>query len=137
MFNSTSVNVSHTANIKIKKEAQQQVLEMRKEHEQSFIVPCKVDDDVWKGLFYERPFLNKSMETKANCGAINFRGGHPEDYENFSWVSREQNAKWEDDHNARVKKIISEQAVEVLQVKILDKTGQALVEVRWADNPAA
>ena len=137
MFNSTSVNVSHTANIKIKKEAQQQVLEMRKEHKQGFIVPCKIDDDVWKGLFYELPFLNKYMETRANCSAIKFEGGQPKYYEDCSWATREQNEKWEANHEARVKKIISEQAVEVLQVKILDKTGQALVEVRWANNPAA
>ena len=129
MFN-TKVKVSqqYSPTIQVKKEAQQQVLEIKKEHKGSFFVNCKVDDDVWKGLFYETPFLNKYVSYKANCYPISFRG-----YQEDRYASKELNKKWKEEYYARVTKIIAEQRVEVKQVKILDKTGLALIEVCWLD----
>lgn len=135
MFNTNvSVRQNSSTSIQVKKEAQQQVLEIKKEHKDSFFVNCKVDDEVWNGLFYETPFLNKHVSYKANCYPIHFYGSYPMRYEEERFASPEQNKKWEDEYNARVKKIIAEQRVEVKQVKILDKTGMALIEVCWLDT---
>jgi hypothetical protein len=132
MFNTNvSVRQISSTNIQVKKEAQQQVLEIKKEHKGSFFVNCKVDDDVWKGLFYETPFLNKYVSYKANCDPFKFSGSSPKFYQEERWATKEQNQTWKDQYNARVEKIIAEQRVEVKQVKILDKTGMALIEVCW------
>lgn len=135
MFN-TNVKVSqqYSPTIQVKKEAQQQVLEIKKEHKNSFFVNCKVDDNVWNGLFYETPFLNQYVSYKAACRAIDFNGRFPARYHDEPYVSRELNKKWEEEYNARVKKIIAEQRVEVKQVKLLDKTGMAIIEVCWLDT---
>ncbi len=135
MFNTNvSVHKNSSTSIQVKKEAQQQVLEIKKEHQDSFFVNCKVDDDVWKGLFYETPFLNKYVSYKAACYPVKFNGSYPMRYKEDRWASKEQNKTWEDYHNAIIKKIIAEQRVEVKQVKILDKTGMALIEVCWLDT---
>lgn len=135
MFNTNvSVHQNSSTSIQVKKEAQQQVLEIKKENKDSFFVNCKVDDDVWKGLFYETPFLNKYVSYKANCDPFSFSGSSPKFYQEERWATKEQNQKWEDQYNARVEKIIAEQRVEVKQVKILDKTGMALIEVCWLDT---
>ena len=129
-----SVHQKSSTTVQVKKEAQQQVLEIKKEHKNSFFVNCRVDDDVWKGLFYETPFLNKYVSYKANCDPFKFSGNSPKFYEEERWATKEQNEKWEANYNARVEKIIAEQRVEVKQVKILDKTGMALIEVCWLDT---
>ena len=135
MFNSTHVSVSHetTNNVKVTNEAQQQVLELRREHKDSFIVHCKVDDNVWKGLFYERPFLNRHVSSRADEEPLRFDGDEPDSYHADRWATDGQNEMWANQYRARTEKLISGQAVEVLQVKILDKTEAALVEVRWLD----
>ena len=135
MFNTNvSVHQNSSTRIQVNKEAQQQVLEIKKEHKDSFFVNCKVDDDVWKGLFYETPFLNQYVSYKAACYPFHFSGSSPERYQEERWASTEKNKKWEEEYNARVKKIIAEQRVEVKQVKILDKTGMALIEVCWLET---
>ena len=135
MFNTNvSVHQNSSTSIQVKKEAQQQVLEIKKEHKGSFFVNCKVDDDVWKGLFYETPFLNQYVSYKAGCYPFKFNGNYPMRYKEERWASTEQNKKWEEKYNASVNKIIAEQRVEVKQVKILDKTGMALIEVCWLDT---
>lgn len=132
MFNSTAIVSNHNhVHTSVKHEAQSQSLEIRTEHTDSFIVKCKIDDNVWNGLFYERPFLNRYLTTKANCLPISFCGSQPETYSNDEYATFEQNARWKQQYNDRVTRLIKEQAVVVHQVKLLDKTGIALIEVSW------
>ena len=133
MFDTTVLNET-TTRIDVKKEAQQQILAIKKESTNSFIIHCYVNDEIWKGLFYERPFLNKYMQTKANVSPRHFKDERLESYEKMHWLSDEENKRQKKQFNDATEKLLAEQAIEVLQVKILDKTGQALVEIRWTNG---
>ena len=110
--NHTRVDVDN--DVEINHEARAQVLRMSREQKNSFIVHCKVGDQVWKGLFYERPFLNKHMRSRADVEPIRIY----EDGDTF-------------DHRSP---IITKQAVVVHQVSLLDKSQMALVEYSWDET---
>lgn len=110
--NHTKVSVDN--DVEIKNEARAQVLRMSREQKNSFIVHCRVGDPVWKGLFYERPFLNKYMLSRADVDPI--------------IIHDDGSTLW---HNSP---IITKQAVVVHQVSILDKSQMALVEYSWDET---
>ena len=110
--NQTRVDVDN--DVEINHEARAQVLRMSREQKNSFIVHCKVGDQVWKGLFYERPFMNKPMRSRANVEPI--------------IIHDDGSTLW---HNSP---IITKQAVVVHQVSLLDKSQMALVEYSWDET---
>lgn len=110
--NHTRVDVDN--DVEINHEARAQVLRMSREQKKSFIVHCKVGDQVWLGLFYERPFLNKYMRSMANVQPIRIY----EDGDTLEYRSP----------------IITQQAVVVHQVSLLDKSQMALVEYSWDET---
>ena len=110
--NHTRVDVDN--DVEINHEARAQVLRMSREQKNSFIVHCKVGDQVWLGLFYERPFLNKHMRSRADVEPIRIYN----DGDTF-------------DHRSP---IITKQAVVVHQVSLLDKSQMALVEYSWDET---
>jgi hypothetical protein len=113
MFNNnTKVDVDN--DVEINHEARAQVLRMSREQKDSFIVHCKVGDQVWRGLFYERPFLNKHMRSRADVEPIRIY----DEGDTFEYLSP----------------IITKQAVVVHQVSMLDKSQMALVEYSWDDT---
>ena len=110
--NHTRVDVDN--DVAINHEARAQVLRMSREQKNSFIVHCKVGDPVWQGLFYERPFLNKYMRSRADVDPI--------------IIHDDGSTLW---HNSP---IITKQAVVVHQVSLLDKSQMALVEYSWDET---
>ena len=113
-------------------EAQQQVLTIQTQDSESFLVKCRMDDDVWKGLFYEQPFLNKYVASKADCDPVCFNGDFIAGYIENKYANPEKNKLWEERYYDRIRKLIKEQAVRVLQVKMFDKSKLAMVEVVWS-----
>ena len=120
----TNVHVTNATHkhIKVKNEAQQQVIELVQETPGSFFVHCHVGDNVWKGLFYERPFLNKFNSTRAACDSVDFGMTQIASYE----------------PKEKVEKLLEKQAVVVKKLKVMDKSRAVFAEVVWADqaNPA-
>ena len=110
--NHTRVDVDN--DVEINHEARAQVLKMSREQKNSLIVHCKVGDQVWLGLFYERPFLNKRMRSRADVDPIYI------DKDGVTYGYRSP--------------IITKQAVVVQQVSLLDKSQMALVEYSWDET---
>lgn len=124
MFDSTNVDVKNNTDVHIKNEAKQQVLEIKKETKNSFFVHCTVGDRVWHGLLCTRPFLNKKVSGRATCYPIFFdKDGNIQDGEIESSIQA----------------YLTKNAVIVHQIKLLDKSKMALIEVSWVnpDNATA
>ena len=116
----TNVHVMNETqeHIKVKNEAQQQVIELTQETPNSFFVHCHVGDNVWKGLFYERPFLNKFISTRAACDSVEFGMTQIASYE----------------PKEKVSKLLEKQAVVIKKLKVMDKSRAVFAEVVWADQ---
>ena len=116
----TNVHVTSATHqhIKVKNESQQQVIELTQETPNSFFVHCHVGDNVWKGLFYERPFLNKFNSTRAACDSVDFGMTQIASYE----------------PKEKVAKLLEKQAVVIKKLKVMDKSRAVFAEVVWADQ---
>lgn len=116
----TNVHVTNETHkhIKVKNESQQQVIELTQETPNSFFVHCHVGDNVWKGLFYETPFLNKFNSTRAACDSVDFGMTQIASYE----------------PKEKVAKLLEKQAVVIKKLKVMDKSRAVFAEVVWADQ---
>jgi hypothetical protein len=116
----TNVHVTNETNdhIKVTNEAQQQVIELAQETPNSFFVHCHYGDNVWKGLFYERPFLNKFISTRAACDSVEFGMTQIASYE----------------PKEKVAKLLEKQGVVIKKLKVMDKSRAVFAEVVWADQ---
>ena len=119
MFDSTNVDVENNTDVHIKNEAKQQVLDIKKETKNSFFVHCTVGDKVWNGLLCTRPFLNKRLSGRANRAPIDFDDdGNIQSYES----------------ETTIREYLEKNAVIVHQIKLLDKSKMALIEVTWDES---
>ena len=115
MFNqTTNIAIEQRKHVNVKNQAQQQVLEMRVNQSGHFIVKCRMDDQIWQGLFYDRPFLNQTRPSRGYYSPVQLIEG--------SLLQQGDQS------------IIDAQRVIVHSVKILDKSKLAFVEVSWDDS---
>lgn len=114
MFDRTQIDIEQKNHVHVKNQAQQQVLEMRVNQPNHFIVKCRMDDQIWQGLFYDRPFLNQTRPSRGYYSPVTLVDG--------SLLQQGDRS------------IVDAQRVIVHNVKVLDKSKLAFVEVSWDDS---
>lgn len=111
-------------------------VEISKKSEGGVFVRCRKDDDVWNGLFYTTPFLNREDRSRGSFYALRFDRGDPtsiERHEDCHWRSAEENRLDYERYKENVKTILRIQAVDVVQIRFISET-EVIAEVKYI-NP--
>ena len=111
-------------------------VEISKKCEGSVFVRCRKGDDVWNGLFYSTPFLNRDDRSRGSFYALRFEQSDPtsiERHKDYHWMSDEQNRRNYERYKENVKTILRIQAVDVVQIRFISAT-EVIAEVKYL-NP--
>lgn len=111
-------------------------VEINKKSEGGVFVRCRKGDDVWNGLFYATPFLNREDSSRGSFYALRFDRGDPtriERHEDYHWRSYEENRRDYERYKENIKKILRIQAVDVVQIRFISAT-EVIAEVKYL-NP--
>ena len=136
MFNTTVVNHQTTV---VKEEKKQDVTKIviNKREDKSVFIKCEKDDNIWKGLFYSTPFLNRSDSSRGHFYTVEFEKHNPNiirRYEDWRWCTAEENARNRKQHNKNIETILRIQAVDVIQLRFINED-EVIVEIKYL-NPA-
>lgn len=138
MFNTNTLVSNKTSNVivKIPKQAPDVTkLEINKREAGSIFVNCRKGDNVWMGLFYRHPFLNRADETRGSFRPVGFDNPERlEMYEPARWLDAETNAANRKRHDENIRQILRIQAVDVIQLRFISET-EVIAEVKYI-NPA-
>lgn len=136
MFDKTIV--SHTTHVTVNKQnPQPQNITVTKQQAGTVFVHCKKGDNIWKGLFYETPFLNRSDSSRGHFWAVAFADWNPKilaPYREPHYLSTEAKMKESRQHDENEKTILRVQAVDVVQLKFIGNN-EVIAEVRYINPP--
>lgn len=136
MFNTTVVSNHQTVNKVVMPKPQQDITINRKEQGTVF-VHFKKNDDIWKGLFYETPFLNRSDSSRGRFWAVDFAEWNPHllaPYEAPHYLSDKEKEKQSKLHDENEEKILRIQAVEIIQLRMIGNN-EVIAELKYLNPP--
>jgi len=140
MFNTTN-HVSQTQNVNVivpPPKPSVTRMEIRKREEGSVFIKCMKNDNIWKGLFYITPFLNRSDLSRGKFYPVCFEKFNDQIidiYDGRTWrLSTEEKDRVRRQHYENREKILRIQAVDVVQLRFLDEN-EVIAEVKYL-NPA-
>lgn len=138
MFDKTIV-CQHTTHVTVNKTKSQtpQNITVTKQQAGTVFVHCKKGDNIWNGLFYETPFLNRFDSSRGRFWAVEFIEWNPSilaPYNDAHWLSSTENAKAEQRHDENEQTILRVQAVDVVQLKFIGND-EVIAEVRYLNPP--
>lgn len=134
MFDTTVVNRNETTVVVPPKKPDVTKIEIKKSEEGSVFVHCRKDDNIWKGLFYNTPFLNRDDKSRGNFYSVKFDSPtRLKSYEEMRWLTSEENDRDRKRHNENQKTILRIQAVDVIQIRFINDT-EVIAEVKYL-NP--
>ena len=132
MFNTNVTVVNKT--VAPQKKPDVTKIEINKREQGSIFVNCEKGDDVWNGLFYKTPFLNRADESRGNFYTVRFdsptRLKSFEEMRFWSYEETERNRKRFYDNQQKILRI---QAVDVIQIRFISDT-EVIAEVKYL-NP--
>jgi hypothetical protein len=138
MFDKTIV-CHHTTNVTVSKPKPQppQNITVTKQQAGTVFVHCKKGDKIWKGLFYETPFLNRSDSSRGHFWSVEFSEWNPNilaPYREPHYLSAEAKMRESRQHDENEKTILRVQAVDVVQLKLIGNN-EVIAEVRYLNPP--
>ena len=134
MFDTTVVNRNETTVVVPPKKPDVTKIEIKKSEEGSVFVHCRKDYNIWKGLFYNTPFLNRDDKSRGNFYSVKFDSPtRLKSYEEMRWLTSEENDRDRKRHNENQKTILRIQAVDVIQIRFINDT-EVIAEVKYL-NP--
>ena len=137
MFDTTVVSRNETTVIVPPKKPDVTKIVINKREDKSVFIKCEKDDDVWKGLFYSTPFLNRSDSSRGHFYRVEFEKHNPNiirHYEDYRWCTAEENNINRKRYNENIKTILRIQAVDVIQFRFINED-EVIVEIKYL-NPA-
>ena len=134
MFDTTVVNRNETTVVVPQKKPDVTKIEINKREEGSVFVHCHKNDNIWNGLFYKTPFLNREDNSRGSFYAVRFDSPtRLKSYEELRWLTSEENDRDRKRHYENQKTILRIQAVDVIQIRFINDT-EVIVEVKYI-NP--
>ena len=136
MFNTTVVNHETTV-IKEEKKPDVTKIVINKREDKSVFIKCEKDDNIWKGLFYSTPFLNRSDSSRGHFYSVEFEKHNPNiirRYDDLRCFTAEENDINRKRHNKNIANILRIQAVDVIQFRFINED-EVIVEIKYL-NPA-
>ena len=134
MFNTTVVNKTAMTVVTPQKKPDVTKIEINKREQGSVFVHCRKDDNIWRGLFYKTPFLNREDSSRGHFYAVRFDSPtRLKYYEARHWLSSEENDLGRKQHYDNQKTILRIQAVDVIQIRFISET-EVIAEVKYL-NP--
>ena len=134
MFDTTVVNRNETTVVVPQKKPDVTKIEINKREEGSVFVHCHKDDNIWNGLFYKTPFLNREDSSRGHFYVVKFDSPtRLKSYEEMRWLTSEENDRDRKRHYENQKTILRIQAVDVIQIRFINDT-EVIVEVKYI-NP--
>ena len=92
MFDTTVVNRNETTVVVPQKKPDVTKIEINKREEGSVFVHCHKNDNIWNGLFYKTPFLNREDNSRGSFYAVRFDSPtRLKSYEELRWLTSEEN----------------------------------------------
>ena len=138
MFDKTIVS-HHTTHVTVNKTKPQppQNITVKKQQAGTVFVHCKKGDNIWKGLVYSTPFLNRSDSSRGRFWAVAFADWNPSilaPYSDPHWLSPEVRMRESRQHDENEQTILRVQAVDVVQLKFIGNN-EVIAEVRYLNPP--
>ena len=136
MFNTTVVQ-QHTHVVMPKQPKPQQDITINKKEQGTVFVHFKKNDDIWKGLFYETPFLNRSDSSRGRFWSVDFAEWNPHllaPYEAPHYLSPMEKERESKRHDENEEKILRIQAVEIIQLRMIGNN-EVIAELKYLNPP--
>ncbi len=134
MFDTTVVNRNETTVVVPEKKPDVTKIEINKREQGSVFVHCHKNDNIWNGLFYKTPFLNREDSSRGCFYTVRFDSPtHLKSYEGVRYLTQEENDRERKRHYDNQKTILRIQAVDVIQIRFISDT-EVIVEVKYL-NP--
>ena len=136
MFNTTVVQ-QHTNVVMPKPPKPQQDITISKKEQGTVFVHFKKNDDIWKGLFYETPFLNRSDSSRGRFWSVDFAEWNPNllaPYEAPHYLSPMEKERESKRHDENEEKILRIQAVEIIQLRMIGNN-EVIAELKYLNPP--
>lgn len=134
MFNTNVTVVNKT--VAPQKKPDVTKIEINKREQGSIFVNCEKGDNVWNGLFYKTPFLNRSDSSRGSFWPVSFTEHNPhiiDSYNDPPYLSHEERQRGRQRHDANIEKVLRIQAVDVIQIRFISDT-EVIAEVKYL-NP--
>lgn len=132
MFNTNVTVVNKT--VAPQKKPDVTKIEINKREQGSIFVHCCKNDNIWNGLFYKTPFLNRIDESRGKFYSVRFETPNRlKSYEDMHWLSEAENDRHRKSHYENQKTILHIQAVDVIQIRFISDT-EVIAEVKYL-NP--
>lgn len=136
MFDTTVVSKHQTVNKVVMPKPQQDITINRKEQGTVF-VHFKKNDNIWKGLFYETPFLNRSDSSRGSFWPVRFAEWNPKmlaPYDEPHYLSAKESEIQSKRHDENEEKILRIQAVEIIQLRMIGNN-EVIAELKYLNPP--
>lgn len=134
MFDTTVVNRNETTVVVPEKKPDVTKIEINKREQGSVFVHCHKDDNIWNGLFYKTPFLNREDSSRGHFYTVRFdTPTRLKSYDDVHWLTSAENDRDRKRHYDNQKTILRIQAVDVIQIRFINDT-EVIAEVKYL-NP--
>lgn len=115
----------------------QQDITINKKEQGTVFVHFNKNDDIWKGLFYETPFLNRSDSSRGRFWAVSFADWNPKllaPYDAPHYLSVKEREIQSQRHDENEEKILRIQAVEIIQLRLIGNN-EVIAELKYLNPP--
>lgn len=95
------------------------------------------NDDIWNGLFYKTPFLNRPDSTRGHFWSVSFADWNPrmlDPYEPPHYLTPKEREEQRKHHAENEAKILRIQAVEIIQLRIIGNN-EVIAELKYLNPP--
>lgn len=134
MFNTTVVNQQTVNKVVMPKPKD---ITINRQQQGTVFVHFNKNDDIWNGLFYKTPFLNRSDSTRGRFWSVRFAEWNPKmlaPYDAPHYLSVKEREIQRKRHDENEEKILRIQAVEIIQLRLIGHN-EVIAELKYLNPP--